>query len=228
MFRTYWTKLAAPTAALLFVSVGAFAQGGGGYDYYAPRTDSAEVTRLNNVEGYHLAPGQTKMARREYYYAQQEFEFILHYYPNHPKGLALLSELCQKYGDKRCDAAADARFDQAIKLNPQIGQTYLLYGIHLHRKRQLDEAVKAYRRAVELAPSSVSAHYNLGLAYVDLKQYDLANQHAQKSYQLGAYTPGLRNKLEKVGKWNPNVVLTPSGDASPAVVPTAENSQFSK
>jgi tetratricopeptide (TPR) repeat protein len=216
MFRIDWAKLGASTAALLLVSGGAFAQGAGGHDYYAPRTDSAEVTRLKNVEGYHLVPGQTKTARREYYYAQQEFEFILHYYPNHPKALALLSELCQKSGDKRCDAAADAWFDKAIKLNPEIGQTYLLYGMHLHRRRQLEEAVKAYRRAVELAPSSVSAHYNIGLAYVDLKQFDLANQHAQRSYQLGAYTPGLKNKLEKVGKWNPNVVLPPIADVTPA------------
>jgi tetratricopeptide (TPR) repeat protein len=222
VFGTYLTKLSAPAAALLIVSAGAFAQGAGGFDYYAPRTDNADITRLKNVEGYHLAPGQSKMARREYYYAQQEFEFILHYYPNHPKGLSLLSDLCEKYGDKRCDAAAEAWFDKAIKLNPEVGQTYLLYGIHLHRKRQLEQAVKAYRRAIELAPSSVNAHYNLGLAYVDLKQYDLANQHAQRSYQLGAYTPGLKNKLEKVGKWNPNVALAPTADATPAAASKSE------
>jgi hypothetical protein len=56
---------------------------------------------------------------------------------------------------------------------------------------------------------------------VDLKQYDLANEHAQRSYQLGAYAPGLRNKLQKVGKWNPNVVLTPTAEATPAAAATA-------
>jgi tetratricopeptide (TPR) repeat protein len=220
VFRTFWATAAASTVGLLFVSGTAFAQGGG-YDYYAPRTDNADITRLTNVEGYHVAPGQAQAARGNYYYAQQEFEFILNYYPNHPKALGLLSDLCAKYTDPRCSTAAEARFQAAISRNPEIGQTYLLYGIHLHRKRQLEQAVKAYRRAIELAPSSVSAHYNLGLAYVDLKQYDLANQHAQRSYQLGAYTPGLRNRLEKVGKWNPNAG-TPATDAGGARDPAAE------
>jgi tetratricopeptide (TPR) repeat protein len=213
VFSTFWAKPGASAVVLLFLSITAFAQGGG-YDYYAPRTDNADIIRLKNVEGYHVAPGRAQVAARNYYYAQQEFEFILNYYPNHPQGLSLLSDLCEKYTDPRCSAAAEARFQAAIKRNPEIGQTYLLYGIHLHRKRQLEQAVKAYQRAVELAPGSVSAHYNLGLAYVDLKQYDLANQHAQASYRLGAYTPGLRNKLEKVGKWNPNVVL-PARDGGP-------------
>ena len=93
--------------------------------------------------------------------------------------------------------------------------------MHLRRNEHLNEAVAAYRRALELAPESVTAHYNLGLAYIDLKQYDLANQHAQKSYQLGVSLPGLRTRLEKLGKWNANVSMPASdakagGEAKPA------------
>ena len=188
-------------------------------DYYAPRTTSEQVIQLKNVEEYHIGPGQAKTAQRFYPSAQQEFEFILRYYPNHPKALSLLSDLCQRWPVRTCNA--DAWFEKAIKRNPNVSQTYHLYGIHLHRKKQLKEAVQAYRRAIELAPKSMYAHYDLGLAYADLQQYDLANQHAQKSYQLGAYMPGLRNKLEKVGKWDPTVTGPPS-DAKPADQPSPE------
>jgi tetratricopeptide (TPR) repeat protein len=202
--RWYVLVLSLPLSSLT-----ALAQG---YDYYAPRKENADITRLKNVEDYHLGPGQARVAKREYVYAQQEFEFILRYYPNHPVALNLLSDLCEKARVPSCNA--DPWFEKAIKLNPEAAPTFLMHGLHLHRKRQLEEAVKAYRRAIELAPDSVNAHYNLGLAYVELKQYDLANQHAQKSYQLGAYPPGLRSQLQKAGKWNPNVV--PSADPSRA------------
>jgi tetratricopeptide (TPR) repeat protein len=200
-----WCLSIALVAILQIASEPALSQGGGGFDYYAPRVKGEDITRLKNVEDYHLGPGQQKVAKQQYLYAMQEFAFILGYYPNHPKALSLLSNLCQKWQDRKCDA--EGAFERAIKRNPNAAPTYLLYGVHLHRKRKMEEAVKAYRRAVELAPNSLDAHYNLGLAYAELKQYDLANQHAQRSYQLGAFTPGLRTKLQKAGKWNPNVSL---------------------
>ena len=207
-------------SALVGVSSLAYAQEQvNGFDYYAPRTTNADITRLKNVEQYHIGPGQEKMAKRQWNYAQQDFEFILRYYPNHPQALSLMSALCQKWGDRRCNA--DDWFEKATKLNPNAAPTFLLHGMHLHRKQQLPDAVKAYQRAVELAPNSVDAHYNLGLALVELKQYDLANQHAQRSYQLGAYLPGLRNKLQQAGRWNPNAAAAPVAATAPAGAPAA-------
>ena len=185
-----------------------------GFDYYAPRTKGEDITRLKNVEGYHLGPAQEKMAKRLYLYAMQELGFILGYYPNHPQALSLLSKLCDLWRDPKCDA--DGAFQRAVKRNPDAAHTYLLHGVHLHRKRQLNEAVKAYRRAVELQPNSGDAHYNLGLAYADLKQFDLANRHAQTSYKLGDYPPGLRRKLEQAGGWNPNVSAAAAESTKPA------------
>ena len=49
------------------------------------------------------------------------------------------------------------------------------------------------------------AQYNLGLAYFDLKDYARANDYASKAYRNG-FPPnivGLREKLKKVGKWEP-------------------------
>lgn len=181
-------------------------------DYYAPRTTGAEKEHLSVVTSYHLAPGQRDLANGRYHSAVGHAEFILNHFTNHPQALSLLSEACLKWKDPKCDATAEGRFQKAIARNPDAAPTYVVYAIHLHRKEHLKEAVEAYRRALELAPESVNAHYNLGLAYIDLKQYDLANQHAQKSYQLGAFLPGLRTRLEKLGKWNPAASM-PTSDA---------------
>lgn len=205
------------TAILLLISLTAYAQPTGN-DYYAPRTGQNDIQLFKNVESYHLGPGRQKTVDGQYASALQEYEFILRYYTNHPQALTGLSELCQKWKSPVCDGVAEGWFQRAIERNPDASLSHVVQALHYHRKNRLDEAVKSYRRAIELAPNSVNAHYNLGLAYADLKQYDLANQHAQKSYSLGANLPGLRARLEKAGKWNPNVTL-PQREAKPAVEP---------
>lgn len=207
-------------AILLLGSMATLAQQHG-LDYYAPRTGNNEITLFNNVEGHHLGPGRAEMLKKNRYHAALEhFEFILRYYPNHPQTLSLLSELCMKWKSPTCDA--EGWFQKAIERNPDAAPTYVVYAIHLHRKKRLNEAVTAYRRALDLEPDSVNAHYNLALAYIDLKQYDLANQHAQKSYALGALLPGLRRKLETLGKWNPDVSV-PSSKAKPSARPLPQS-----
>ena len=204
------------TAILQMFSLTAFAQQSN-LDYYASRTGT-EIQLFNNVQSYHLGPGREEMDKGRYGAALEHFEFILRYYPNHPQTLIALSELCLKWKSPVCDVTAERWYQRAIERNPAAAQSHVVQALHLHRKNKLDEAVKAYGRAIELAPNSINAHYNLGLAYADLKQYELANQHAQKSYALGANLPGLRFRLEKVGKWNPNVSL-PASEAKPAAEP---------
>lgn len=189
-------------------------------DYYAPRS-AVDARTLNNVMLHHFGPGRDRMAAGIFGAALSDFEFILNYFPNHPQVLVALSELCEKWKTAACDLRAEQWFQRAIALNPSAGQSHVLQAMYFHRRNKLDEAVKSYKRAVDVAPESLNAHYNLGLVYTDLKQYDLANLHAQKSYALGAQFPGLRNRLQKVGKWNPNVTL-PESSAKPAADPAPD------
>ena len=47
---------------------------------------------------------------------------------------------------------------------------------------------------------SPEIHYFLGLAYLNLKDLDLASEHARRAYDLGYPLPGLRNKLAAAGR----------------------------
>jgi tetratricopeptide (TPR) repeat protein len=88
-----------------------------------------------------------------------------------------------------------------MQFNPRDGMVPLIYGIHLHKVRKLDEALKLYKAAEKLEPRASEVHYNLGLLYVDKKDYRQAVLHAKKAYQLGYPLPGLRNKLISLGVW---------------------------
>ena len=206
---TRWMRVVGNFPILpLAIWIGAFpvtalGQGGesGNRDYYHARDTSEGEHDLRTVETYHLGPGMNHMkSKDEYSQALADFEFILRVFPNHPQALALTSELCDiKWRNPRCDVTQ--WFERAIQRNPGASQTYMLYGMHFHRLNKLPQAVENYKQAIALSPASANAHYNLGLAYFDAKEFDLANREAQVSYALGIPLPGLRDKLTRAGKW---------------------------
>jgi len=92
-------------------------------------------------------------------------------------------------------------FARGVRFAPDDGAVRVLYGIYLSRNGKKSEAVEQLQAAQELVGDDPNLHYNLGLAYFDLKDYDKALLHAQKAYELGFPLPGLRDKLKKAGKW---------------------------
>ena len=171
----------------------------GTWDYYRAGASAESVQALRNVEQYHIEPGVQRMRQTNYAGALEDFEFILNYFPNHPRALTLMSELCVKWKNPRCEA--ESRLERAIQINPKASQTYVIQGLHFQRLNARERAIGAYKQALDLNPASSNAHYNLGLAYFDLKRFDLANLHAQATYVLGFPLPGLRDKLTRAGHW---------------------------
>lgn len=168
-------------------------------DYYKARGSAHLAELLSAVERYHLQPGVNNMQRRNYRGAYGDFVFILNHFPNHPRALLLLGELCDRWKAPHCNP--EPFFDKAVEVNPKAGGTHLIKGIYLQKKGRLDEAVASYKAALEYEPDSFNTHYNLGLTYFAQKKYELANEHAQKAYALGVPLPALRQKLTSVGAW---------------------------
>lgn len=172
----------------------AFADAGEPYDYYVPAPDRL----LENVEKYHLNQGIGKVKAGHYKEAWSEFGFMLHYFPNHPKALQLMSDLSIMMGNQ---AEALKYFDQATKLYPGHAATYGLWAVFLHKMNKLEQAIEKYQQALQLDPNSAEINYNLGLAYFTQKKYKEANQLAQKAYQHGYPLNGLKKKLQEAGAW---------------------------
>jgi tetratricopeptide (TPR) repeat protein len=188
--------VAACAALPLHAQTGTYAEPGN-YDYYA----SGGTELLRNVERYHVGPGEQKLRSRQYQYAYGDFTFILHYFPNHPQALMLIAQTCDRWKSPHCDLAET--FEKAIAVNPTAPGTWVVQGIVQSRAKQWPAAIASLKRAVELDPRSLNGHYNLGLAYLETGQFELANQHAQRAYALGAPVPGLRDRLKRAGHWRP-------------------------
>ncbi len=194
----------APASAFALACLGsapAFAQLKASNDYYK----SAGTELLRSVETYHVGPAADKLRIRQYESASGDIAFTLRYFPNHPQGLLQMMQLCEQWKfSAQCNfAMVSDVFANAIAINPNVAAPYVAQGIYLYREKRLQAAIASFEEALTVDANSLNAHYNLGLAYFDTKQFELANVHAQRAYQLGAPVPGLRDKLTRVGQWKP-------------------------
>jgi Flp pilus assembly protein TadD len=92
-------------------------------------------------------------------------------------------------------------FDRAIRFAPTDGEVLALYGIYLARVNHKQDAVKAFERALNFEQQNPNVHYNLGLVYVDLTDYENAREQAHLAYKFGSQLPGLRDKLKQAHQW---------------------------
>lgn len=194
------------TAALLFLFIACFMQpvahtqerDGMHRDYYQAQLNRNNQELLRNVEKHHLQQGIDRMNEGRFDNAVAEFDFILRYYPNHPRALLLMGELSRKM-DK--PGQAHEYFAKALNLFPHNPATYSVYGIFLQRSGDLGGAIEQYSKALERNPNHSEVHYNIGLAYLESGEPEKAREHAVRAYELGYPLPGLRDQLSKAGHW---------------------------
>lgn len=172
---------------------------------YGPFDYRTQKAQLQIVEGAHFLPYVENLSRGSTASAPgADIDYTLRASPNHHRALLSMMNLARK--EKR-DKPIGSRYtiacwlDRAERFAPDDAMVKTLYGSYLLLGGRSQEGVKKLERARELAGNNANIHYNLGLAYFDLMDYEKALASAHKAYELGFQLPGLRNKLERVGKW---------------------------
>jgi len=182
------------------IGCGSLENGYGPYDY---RATSPQGRAL--VEKFHFTPtverglgGSTAIS------AGGDLNYTLRVFPNHPRALLSLIRLAEK--EKRdpprgMEYSVACWFDRAERFRSDDAMVIALHGIYLIRAGKASEGAERLKVALDTAGDNANIHYNLGLAYFELKQYDKALASAQKAYAMGFPLPGLRNMLKRVGHW---------------------------
>jgi len=172
----------------------------GPFDYTNP-IDVAQ--KIPVVELYHfnsdvenLIRGQTSV------YIMEDLDYVLRAVPNHHRALYSVARYQLQSGtpDPRY-RSAECYFDRAMRFRPGDATVRLVHGIYLARKGDKAAAMKEYEAALAIDPRSAEAHYNLGLLYLEMNDFERARAHAHKAYELGYPLQGLRRKLERAGEW---------------------------
>ena len=184
---------------------------GGRIDYRLKDSSPLVKKGVSDLDRYH-----TSLAARElgsgslYRSVMDNLDFTLRHSPNHHQALQVLIQY-DKAGGKAWDfPQIECYLSWAKEFAADDPDVWLLGGYYFWTKKKIPDAEAWYRRAVELNPDSADAHYNLGLLYVQKADYEQALEHAHAAYARGYPLPGLRTKLEKVGRWSePSAVKTP-------------------
>jgi tetratricopeptide (TPR) repeat protein len=77
----------------------------------------------------------------------------------------------------------------------------MIFAIYLNRIGKRTEAIDQLHQAQKLLPESANIHYNLGLIFRELGDFENSLAHAHKAYALGFQLPGLRNRLKQANEW---------------------------
>lgn len=213
-------------AALLQVSAHAGAQAvnvcGSLENHYGPYDYRLERNgRLRIVERFHFTPEVEALIRGESGSIGGDLDYTLLTSPNHHRALMALVRYGERLKTTQPPAmqySIDCYFDRAVRYQQDDTVVRELFAQYLAKGGHLKEAKDQLQVATSYAKDNAISHYNIGLIYFELKDYDHALEQAQVASEEGYPRPELRDMLKGVGKWREPVeaASAPAASAPPA------------
>ena len=191
----------------------------GPFDYRNPPHEKLQV-----VEHHHFNHNvETLRAGQSTVNIGADIDFVLRYFPNHPRALNAMARLAARDKTDRPRGSTYTMacwFDRAVRKAPEDTYVRLLYGIWLAKRGEKDLAREQLRVVADTEDRSPNMTYNLGLAYYEIGEYEKALEAAHEAARQGFPLPGLKGMLSKVGKWTEppprEADKAPAPDAAPA------------
>jgi tetratricopeptide (TPR) repeat protein len=207
-------------AYLLALCGQALAQGEGGCgslaNHFGPfdyRKASQDERRL--VERFHFTPGVESLTKKESTYFGGDLTYTLRVFPNHPRALLTIQRLAEREKTdhpSNTEFSVSCFFDRAIRFQPEDTMVRMLYAQYLFKRQRVDDATKQLDEVIKIAKDEPFTHFNVGLIFLDMKNYDRALIQAHRASELGFPRTELKDGLAAVGKWREP---SPTATASP-------------
>ncbi len=177
-----------------------FAAPAGPWDYNDPQYQS----NIRLMETAHFTPRVQALERGESSVEiLDDLSFVLRYVPNHYPVLNTIARYEVEKGGippfSERWLTADCWFQRALQFRPDDGRVWLIYANLRARKNQYDAALEAYEKARVLLRDNPEVHYNMGLLYLKVADYEKARTHAELAYAGNYPLQGLRRKLAEKG-----------------------------
>ena len=172
----------------------------GPFDY---RTQRGEV--LDVVERHHFSPEVEGLIRGQTSnHIGADLAYTLGTFPNHHRALMSMMQFGEKLKSPQPPHAAysvECYFVRAIRFQPDDTTVRLMYANYLTRNSRVEQARRELEEVSKAAGDNPFTHYNMGLIYFDMKDYENALNRAHKALALGFPKGELRDKLTAVRQW---------------------------
>lgn len=227
--RSSFSSLPAGLLIALFTISPAFAQAVGSpcgtlsspgqYGPYDFRTDRDKV---QIVLTHHFTPAVEALLPTRLGPPGGDIDYTLRALPNYHRALIAMMRLGEKEKTPQPRGSThsiECWFERAILFRRDDTTVRMIYSTYLNSKGRLPDANTQLEFATAYAKDSAFTHYNIGLHYFDLKNYDKALVQAHKAMALGWTQTELRDQLQRVGKWSEpaDLPITPAADNAPAI-----------
>jgi len=172
---------------------------------YGPFDFRTDKDKLGVVEAYHFTPEVANLTRGKSGNLGGDIDYTLRAFPNHPRALMAMVQLGEREKVSKVASAnysVECYLQRALQFRNDDGLVKMIYANYLAKKGRSKEALIQLNGAVELGEENASLDYNIGLIYLDLKEYDKALVFAHKAYGAGFPLPGLKDRLKRAGKWH--------------------------
>ncbi len=190
-------------SALAQVSAAMCGPHGDGYGPYDYR--GADPYKLGLVEGAHFtAPVEALIKGQSSTRAGPDLDYTLRAFPNHHRALLATVRYGEKYQTLNPPGMrypVECWFERALRFRSDDHIVRMIYASFLGKQNRLADALDQLRLAESEAKNNPFTHYNIGLVYFDLKQYDKALVQAHRALELGFNRPELRDMLKNAGQW---------------------------
>lgn len=172
---------------------------------YGPFDYRTDRDKLPIVLGAHFTPEVEALIRGKTNTAPgPDIDYTLRAIPNNHRALMAMMRLGEKEKTPQprgSNYTVECWFERAIQFRPDDSIVRMIYSTFLHSKGRTPEANAQLEVATSYAKDSALTHYNIGLHYFALKNYDKALLQAHKALELDFPQTELRDQLKSVGKW---------------------------
>ena len=155
-----------------------------------------------------------------------DIEYVLRVFPNHHRGLNAVMRLGLKLKSEYLEGLAysvECYFERALRFQPGDVIARMLYANYLFVHTRPLEAAQQLEVTIGLAADNPFTHYNIGLMYIDLKDYPRALAQAHRAIELGFNKSDLKDRLVAARQWQEPA----SAPATPATAASASSAASS-
>ncbi len=173
--------------------------------HYGPYDYVTERGRLAIVEGAHFTPEVESLRGGKSGYLGNDLSYTLNAGPNHHRALLAAMRYAIREGKDQpphMSYPISCYFDRATRFRPKDTVVRGLYAKYLFDfLKQKDQALRQVSIAVEYAGDNPFAHYNAGLLYFEMGEFEKAAERAAQARHLGYTGEALIAKLKGVNRW---------------------------
>ena len=140
-----------------------------------------------------------------------DLDYTLRAFPNNHRALISVMRYGEKTGSQQppgLPRVVECYFERALRFKPNDTVARIIYSTYLTKNKREPEAIAQLEQTTRMAGDNAFTHYNIGLAYFDMKLYDKALVQAHRAMELGFERTHLRDLLQKAGQWKEPVSAT--------------------